>query len=227
MKINIMLMIPGLFLVLFLTGPFCSAGDKVKAEKNPFFYIPSSDLDRLEELKDIELLEKIEGLKESVFDLRSKLFLLSEATFKNKIISSGLDIVQENNLSHLFRGETVTYLLDNENIFTGNFVEEEMDSELNIYEGLLTPGVHQIKVLINFTGRGRGIYSYLNDYVFTIKSKKKFNVMEGKRTRIVVSFNDTGGITRNIQFRPEVNYEIKYKDIDNSILREKVNIIAD
>ena len=97
---------------------------KVYQAEEAFFNMSKNEIKDLKKMKTTELLEKIETLKGGVFNLKSKLFLLSEATFKNKIVSSGLQIEQKNELGELFRGETLTYLLDNKEILTDVFIEK-------------------------------------------------------------------------------------------------------
>lgn len=52
----------------------------------------------------------------------------------------------------MFRGETLTYLLNNEEVLTDVFIEKDMPSSIKVFDKLMSPGVHELKLQINFTG---------------------------------------------------------------------------
>ena len=79
----------------------------------------------------------------------------------------------------------------------------------------------KLKLQVNFTGKGKGIYSYLKDYVFSIKSRKRFKVKEGQRTHIKVTLYDKGGALKNIKNRIAIQYDINFEDIDNKVLKKE------
>jgi hypothetical protein len=83
------------------------------------------------------------------------------------------------------------------------------EDELPIYEGRLPPGRHIVSVMLRYAGDGKGVFSYLKDYRFNIKSRCKVDTA-GSDTAIVVSGIEKGNMTTPIEDRPGVRYLIMH-----------------
>ena len=81
--------------------------------------------------------------------------------------------------------------------------------EIEIFNGTVAPGNHQISVYLEYRGNGFGIFSYLNDYKFKIKSGYTFTAEEGRVTSVRVVGFEKGGITTELTERPTVRYDIE------------------
>ena len=90
-------------------------------------------------------------------------------------------------------------------------VDEKLlgEDELPIYDGRLPPGRHILSVMLRYAGDGAGVFSYLKDYRFNIKSRCKVDTA-GSDTTIVVSGIEKGNLTTPIEERPGVRYLIMH-----------------
>jgi hypothetical protein len=68
-------------------------------------------------------------------------------------------------------------------------------------------------VVLDYRGQGYGVFAYLKEYKFTVKSSHTFTASEGKETRLTVVGYEKGGITTQLKDRPAVEF--------------KVNVVAD
>jgi hypothetical protein len=209
---------PLLLLVLLLTGlPSAAAADddpggtSLGADSEPA--APAALEPMPEEQFDLQvrgLEERVTELKERIFQTKARLLLLQETVIGGDLSAGARAIlVHRNEMGATFVLESVTYILDGAPIFTR--VDQDGDlarqKEIEIFNGRIVPGTHQIGVRLVFRGSGYGVFSYLNDYRFRVQSSYTFNAEGGTVTRVdIVSF-ERGGITADLEDRPAVRYE--------------------
>ncbi len=156
------------------------------------------------------LEERVTDLKERVFQTKARLMLLQESVIGGDLSTGARAIlVHRNEMGPSFVLESVTYILDGSPVFSRVDHTGELDSqrEIEVFNGRLMPGSHQIVVQLVYRGSGYGVFRYLNDYRFRIQSSHTFNAEGGMATRIdIVSFA-RGGLTTELQDRPRIRYE--------------------
>jgi hypothetical protein len=115
-----------------------------------------------------------------------------------------------------FRLVRVVYALDGQQIFAR--IDEDTSKlhdlkEIEVFSGPIAPGNHTLSVVLDYRGQGYGVFAYLKEYKFTVKSSHTFTASEGKETRLTVVGYEKGGITTQLKDRPAVEF--------------KVNVVAD
>lgn len=161
-------------------------------------------------LRDIE--ERVNQLKEKIFQSKARLIQLQEVVLHGTISGAKAVLIHSNDMGSSFRLWRVQYALDGAPIFNrvdAGGGELDGDDDLEIFNGSIAPGNHQISVYLEYHGHGYGIFSYLEGYKFKIKSSYTFNAEEGKITSIRVVGYEKGGITTELKDRPSVRYDIE------------------
>jgi hypothetical protein len=158
------------------------------------------------------LEEQVVDLKEKVFRSKARLQLLQETVLGGDLSSGARAVLyHRNEMGNSFVLESVTYALDGAPIFTRT--DESADlarrEELEIFNGRIVPGQHQIAVKLVYRGHGYGVFSYLEGYRFKVQSSYTFNAEPGKATTVRVVGFEKGGLTTDLQDRPAVRYDIE------------------
>ncbi len=161
-------------------------------------------------LRDIE--ERVNQLKERIFQSKARLIQLQEVVLHGTIAGAKAVLIHKNEMGSSFRLSRVQYALDGAPIFnrvdSGGGELEDQD-EIEVYAGSVAPGNHQISVYLEYEGYGFGVFSYLKDYRFKIKSSYTFNAEEGKLTTVRIVGCEKGGITTELKDRPSVRYDVE------------------
>lgn len=161
-----------------------------------------------------ELEEKVNDFKEKVFRSKSRLVLLKETVLRGRIAGSKVKLVHVNDMGGSVRLERAIYSLDGKQIFNktdrdGDLADKD---EIVLFDGAIVPGKHNVSVLLEFRGNGRGVFQYMEGYKFTVKSSYSFTAEEGKTTQVrVVGFED-GNFTVQVEDKLAVRYELNFLD---------------
>ncbi|MBT6432929.1 MAG: dihydrolipoamide acetyltransferase [Deltaproteobacteria bacterium] len=186
--------------VLSLAAPVSAQTTGVSGDK------PAYNL----KLRDIE--ERVNDLKEKIFQSKARLIQLQEVVLHGTISGAKAKVVHRNEMGASFSLARAQYSLDGTPIFnrrdSGEGELADAD-EIEIFNGTVAPGNHQISVYLEYRGNGFGIFSYLNDYKFKIKSSYTFTAEEGRITSVRVVGFEKGGITTELTERPTVRYDIE------------------
>jgi hypothetical protein len=86
--------------------------------------------------------------------------------------------------------------------------------EMEVFNGAILPGEHTLSVLFVYRGAGYGIFSYLKGYRFKVRSSHKFEVKEGKGTKITVVGYEKGDEETKMENRPAVKYIVSKIEMD-------------
>jgi hypothetical protein len=169
---------------------------------------PADDATYNFKLRSIE--ERVNELKEKIFQSKARLIQLQEVVLHGTITGAKAVLMHKNEMGSSFRLFRVQYALDGAPIFnrvdSGNG-ELGDAAEFEIFNGSISPGNHQISVYLEYQGHGYGVFSYLKGYKFKIKSSYTFTAEEGKVTTIRVVGYEKGGITTQLKDRPSVRYD--------------------
>jgi hypothetical protein len=158
------------------------------------------------------LEEQVVDLKEKIYRTKARLLLLQETVLGGDLSSGARAVIfSKNDMGGTFSLESAAYALDGAPIFTK--VDKNGDlanrQELEIFNGRIVPGQHQIAVRLVYRGRGYGVFSYLEGYKFTVTSSYTFNAEPGKVTTLKVVGYEKGGLTTDLKDRPAVRYDVE------------------
>jgi hypothetical protein len=174
------------------------------------------------EMRVKELEEKVNDLKEKIFRSKSRLVLLKETVLRGKIAGSKSVIVHQNEMGSALKLEQAIYSLDGNQIY--NKLDRDGDladkDSIELFNGAIVPGKHNVSVMLVYRGNGYGVFSYLQGYKFTIRSSYTFTAEEGKTTEVKVVAFEKGNFTTALQDRPDVRYEIEFFEEDRSSVTE-------
>jgi hypothetical protein len=156
------------------------------------------------------LERSVSELKEQVFRTKARLQLLKETVLGGVIGASRAVIKHRNEMGATFRLIKATYALDGVQIFskaddTGRMSEMQ---EFDIYNGAIQPGSHTLTVALVYQGNGFGVFSYMNNMKFNVKSSNTFVASEGRATSVTVVGHEKGGMTTNMEEKPTVSYRV-------------------
>jgi hypothetical protein len=156
------------------------------------------------------LERSVSELKEQVFRTKARLQLLKETVLGGVIGASRAVIRHRNEMGATFRLIKVVYALDGVQIFskaddTGRMSEMQ---EFDIYNGAIQPGSHTLTVNLVYQGHGFGVFSYMNNMKFNVRSSNTFVASEGRATQVTVVGYEKGGMTTNMQDKPAVDFRV-------------------
>lgn len=169
------------------------------------------DTDYAIRLRNLE--ERVNHLKERIFRSKARLILLRETVLNGVISGAKARIVHRNEMGASFSLEQVSYSLDGAPLYNKSDTEGGLDDqeEIELFNGSIVPGNHNISVYLVYRGNGYGVFSYLNGYTFKIKSSYAFTAEEGKITTVRVVGYEKGGFTTDLKDRPAVRYDVEVK----------------
>jgi hypothetical protein len=157
------------------------------------------------------LEERVSDLKEKIFRTKARLTNLQEMVIGGDITTgSKAVLVHRNEMGSSFYLESVAYALDGAPIYTKVDVDGDLEkrAELEVFNGRIVPGNHQIAVQLVYRGHGYGFFSYLAGYKFKVESSYTFNAEAGKVNTIKVVGFEKGGLTAELKDRPAVRYDV-------------------
>jgi hypothetical protein len=157
------------------------------------------------------LEERVSDLKEKIFRSKARLTNLQEMVIGGDITTgSKAVLVHRNEMGSSFYLESVAYALDGAPIYTKVDVDGDLEkrAELEVFNGRIVPGNHQIAVQLVYRGHGYGFFSYLAGYKFKVESSYTFNAEAGKVNTIKVVGFEKGGLTAELKDRPAVRYDV-------------------
>jgi hypothetical protein len=120
-------------------------------------------------------------------------------------------LVHRNEMGSAYVLEQASYALDGAPIFSRVDNEGDLDKkqEIEIFNGRITPGNHQISVKLQYRGHGFGVFSYIEGYKFKVQSSYTFDAQGGKVTQVKVVGYEKGNITTDLKDKPAVKYDVE------------------
>ncbi len=166
------------------------------------------------QIKNLE--EKVNELKERVFRSKARLTLLQETVLMGKISGAKINMLFNNQMGSSFKIESISFSLDGTQIFSKVNQDGSLENT-DIFEILpsssMVPGNHTVSVYLVYRGNGFGLFSYLNQYKFKVKSSYTFYVEEGKITKVKVVAYEKGSLTTDLKDRPAVRFDVEIKPV--------------
>ncbi len=151
----------------------------------------------------------VEDLKERVFRSRARLALLKETVLHGVMAGARMIIAHRNLMTSQFRLVKVIYFLDGAQIYARADEDGALDSEdeVVIFDGNLVPGPHNVTIELTYRGRGSGLFSYLNGYVFESRSSHSLTAPEDGALKLLSVGFERGNMTTEMSERPAVSWQ--------------------
>ena len=153
--------------------------------------------------------EDLERLRESVLESKARLMQLYEQLKLGSVSLVGVSIAHTHEVGSTFKLESITYTLDGFEVYAAVNDDENSLEKLAatpVYEGSMLPGEHLLVVDMVFRGKGYGIFSYLNQYLFKVKSRYSFRAKDGEVLKINVTSYDEGSFLTRLKDRLKVKF---------------------
>jgi hypothetical protein len=170
------------------------------------------EVERLTPEQMAQFEDQLTDLRERIMKSKARLMQLREQLMLGSVSIISLAIIHEHEVGGTFKLESLSYTLDGFEIYSGvNSPEnnlEDMES-FPVYEGSLLPGDHLLVVDMIFRGRGYGIFSYLNQYLFKVKARYLFTVNEGDMITLKAISFDEGSFLTSLKDRLKVRFEMQ------------------
>ena len=169
------------------------------------------DTDYAVRLRGLE--EQVNELKERIFRSKARLLLLRETVLNGVISGARARIVHRNDMGSAFKLEELSYALDGSPLINKTSGDPGVDDrrEIELFDGSIVPGNHNLSVYMLFRGNGYGVFSYLRGYTFKIQSSYAFTAEEGKVTTVRAVAYEKGGFTTDLQDRVAIRYDVETK----------------
>ena len=162
-------------------------------------------------LKLREIEDRVNELKEKVFQAKARLVQLQEVILHGTLTSAKMLLVHRNEMGSSFKLAKIDYSLDGATIFSRdetNAQDLESKAEFEVFNGPVGPGTHQVAVDLEYTGNGFGVFNYIDGYRFKLKASYVFNAEEGKLSSIHIVGFEKGGFTTDLKDRPAVRFDV-------------------
>ena len=186
-----------------------AAATPAKPAAKPAAAVPrSGDAQYEARLRQIE--ERVVGIKERIFQTKTRLLLLKEQILDNVIAESRAVLKHKNEMGSFFSLKEVLYYLDGKKIYyqdnSNGLLQKRREFE--IYNGSIVPGNHSLTVQLVYRGNSN-LFSYLQGYVFKLKSAYTFYAAKGRITEVTVVGFERGGIGTDLEDKPYIKYAVK------------------
>ena len=70
------------------------------------------------------------------------------------------------------------------------------------------PGDHDIHVVLVYVSRAFGIYSYIRNYKFTVRSTQALTITAGRPLQLQIVAHEKGGPTTSLEERPAIRFVV-------------------
>jgi hypothetical protein len=174
------------------------------------------DSEEVYDLRIRELETKVDDLKEKVFRSKSRIVLLKETVLTGSMAGSRAILSHNNDLGGAYVLRRAHYSLDGSRVFDERDDDGSLADrgEIELFNGAIAPGTHTVSLRIELQGSGYGVFSYMDDYKFTIRDSCEFSAQEGHSTAISVRLYDRGGRLAAYEERPGIECVVNSLDLE-------------
>ncbi len=153
---------------------------------------------------------EVSALKDKIFRSKARLAVLRDTVMVGVAAGSRVVLAHRNLMGVGFRLVRIVYTLDGAQIFARVDDSGALDAEdeLLIFDGVLPPGPHEIRVELTYQGQGYGVFSYLRGYTFKSAHPHSFVVSEGGQFKLVSKGFERGNFTTEMKDRPAVEFQV-------------------
>jgi hypothetical protein len=157
-------------------------------------------------LRDLE--QKVNQLKEKIFRSKARLSLLAEKILAGPAGAGARAIIKySDKMGSSFKLVKAVFILDGVPVYNkSNSKGMKKKKDLQLFSAPVVPGEHTLSVSVEYKGNGYGVFAYLNDYRFKVRSSHAFSVDEGKAKNLEVLIYERGNIATPLEERPAIKY---------------------
>jgi hypothetical protein len=157
-------------------------------------------------LRDLE--QKVNQLKEKIFRSKARLSLLAEKVLAGPAgAGARATIIYSDKMGGSFKLIKAVFILDGVPIFNKSDQKGMKKKKgLQLFSAPIVPGEHTLSVNVEYKGNGYGLFAYLNDYRFKVRSSTAFSVDEGKSKQLEIVIYEKGNIATPLEERPAIKY---------------------
>lgn len=139
---------------------------------------------------------------------------LKSSALSGMVVRTRATIVHKNELASGLVMDQVTYILDGNVILQSDNKSGQLseDVPLQLFNGPIRAGPHEIQVQMRVRGEAFGPFTYLEGYKFNIKSKYVFQVIDGRTNLLSIVAAQKDDITLEPQDRLTVRYDVDIVD---------------
>ena len=136
----------------------------------------------------LDIKSQLVALETQIKRAERRVAVLKEGVLGGPIAATNVVLVHRNEVGGPFVLDQATYALDGNPIFTADNSNGKLETQkiVELFNGGLESGPHQLRVTLEFRGRAVGPFTYLEGYAFRVKSGCNFEVVEGRSHRIDV-----------------------------------------
>jgi len=166
------------------------------------------DEDFNKQLMDVE--NEVNDLKERFFKSKATLRLLKESIVQGAVQDARAKIWIRNNLGDSYKIEgSIQCTIDNVDFPTSTEGNISSQKEYSIIDKEISPGKHFVEIKVNLRGNGRGLFSYINNYSFTVKRKGMFTAEQGDECQLIVNLYEKKGFAVSFLDKPQISFEVR------------------
>lgn len=156
-----------------------------------------------------ELEGQLDELKEDVFRSKSRLYLLREQIVQDSVGNARAVIEHVNEFGKTFELLEVRYSLDGTPIYSATSEDGNIDDveRLELYNGVVLPGVHNLAVQMVVRGKPRGPFTYARGYEFEVTTSHAFSVEGGQVVDLDIVTYSGGNAHEDFSRRPDVRFD--------------------
>ena len=166
------------------------------------------DGDFSKQLMDIE--NEVNDLKERFFKSKATLRLLKESIVQGAVEGAKAKVWIKNNLgSGYVLDGNIQCSIDGIDFPTSGNEKGELSSqkEFPIIEKEIQPGTHSVEVKVSLRGNGKGFFSYVNKYSFTVNRVGNFSAKQGDECQLMVEIYEKKGFGVSFLDKPQISFE--------------------
>lgn len=213
-------------------SPFSSstgdAGEEAPAEAGPDAQAPAEaapreqgarptpQRDQTYELTLRELEDELNELKDDIFGSKSRLFQLREQILNDPIGGSRTVIVFSDDVGGRFDLVSVNVGLDSNQIYAATDATQDLDGmqDVAIFDGAMTPGLHNVSVRLEYVGNGFGMFSYMNGYRVAVRSSQQVMIDDGMTAEVEIRGWEDASNGNAYEERPSIEFNVRTYETD-------------
>jgi ferric-dicitrate binding protein FerR (iron transport regulator) len=123
-----------------------------------------------------------------------------------------VEVHHDNQMGGAFKLVHLSYVLDGKRIYQRDDEAGSLDRQrrLQVASFPAEPGEHTLEVRMVFRGNDRiGLFPYFKGYKFDARSSHSFRVAPGRRTTVVVTAFEKGGLATPLEELPSIRFRVR------------------
>ncbi|MBI5493788.1 MAG: hypothetical protein HY904_02110 [Deltaproteobacteria bacterium] len=156
------------------------------------------------------IAQRVAELGQRLDKVSGKLGVLQDSAVTGATSSGHAHMVYRNEMGSSFQLREIHIFLD------GASIRDQVDAtgdsfagkdQIDLFDGNILPGNHTLNVNVVYQGVGQGVFAFVSDMQFKIRSTHTFAVEQGKTTAVKVVAYESGDARTEIKDRPTVRFD--------------------